>query len=97
MCLAEVEELKKVAFARINRAVSWGGRRVRLVDSSKLDDATRAAIADVSKSAEGALRIKMHCKPEALDKLAKLLGMYEHDAKHTGEIEIVTSERERGV
>lgn len=100
MIITQVElltELKKVAFARIDRAVSWGKRGVQLVDSAELDDATVAAIGEVSKSADGALRVKFHSKPEALDKIAKLLGMYEHDAKQKGEIKIVIAEREQGL
>jgi hypothetical protein len=50
--------------------------RVTVVDSAEIDDDTRAAVAEVSQDANGALRIEMHDKIAAIDKLARALGMY---------------------
>jgi hypothetical protein len=50
--------------------------RVTVVDSVEIEDDTRAAVAEVSQGANGALHIKMHDKIAAIDKLARALGMY---------------------
>jgi hypothetical protein len=48
-----------------------------LVPSDKLDENTAAAIAAVSQSSTGALRIRMHNKLRALVALGKYLGMFD--------------------
>jgi phage terminase small subunit len=59
--------------------------RITLLDSDEIDDEARAAIAEVSQGANGALHVKMHDKVAALDKLARVLGMYriKVDVSHT--------------
>lgn len=49
--------------------------KARFVDSDQLDEATRAAIASVEVTLEGAIKVKMHPKIPALVKLAELLRM----------------------
>src|SRR5262245_26398670 len=69
-----LRELKTIAFSNISKAVTWSceegedGQRVKVlpVPSDKLDEDTAAAIAAVSQSSTGALRIKMHDKLAAL-------------------------------
>lgn len=53
--------------------------RVRLIDSNKLDDATAAAISEVSQGADGSIKIKMHAKAPALEMLGKFLRAYVGD------------------
>ena len=50
--------------------------RVTVLDSATLGDDTAAAVAEVSQSATGTLRIKMHDKVGALEKLCRALGMF---------------------
>jgi phage terminase small subunit len=50
--------------------------RVSLVPSKELDDDTGKAIAEVSQTVNGALRIKMHDKHAALVSIGKHLGMF---------------------
>jgi phage terminase small subunit len=50
--------------------------RVTVLDSGQIDPDTAAAIASVSQGATGALKIQMHDKPAALEKLARALGMF---------------------
>ncbi len=50
--------------------------QVVLIDSDKIDDATAGALAEVSQTKEGALKIKLHDKLGALEKLGKHLGMF---------------------
>ena len=49
---------------------------VVLKDSDEIDDDTALAIAEISMTEKGALKIKMHEKLGALDKLARHLGLY---------------------
>src|SRR5712691_7146384 len=50
--------------------------RVTVIDSATLSDDTAAAVAEVSQGANGSLRIKMHDKPGALEKLGRMLGIF---------------------
>jgi phage terminase small subunit len=52
--------------------------RITLLDSDEIEDDVRGAVAEVSQSANGALHVKMHDKIAAIDKLARVLGMYRH-------------------
>jgi phage terminase small subunit len=58
--------------------------RVLVKDSSEIDDNAARAIAQVSQGAQGVLRIKMHDKTAALEKLARALGMFRDRHQHTG-------------
>jgi phage terminase small subunit len=58
--------------------------RVTVLDSTSLSDDTAAAVAEVSQSANGSLRIKMHDKPAALEKLGRMLGIFKDRIEHTG-------------
>lgn len=57
---------------------------VGLVSSDELDDDTAMAIAEVSQSPTGGLKVKMHSKLGALDAMAKHLGMFTDKHEHTG-------------
>jgi phage terminase small subunit len=59
--------------------------RVTVIGSANLTDDTAAAIAEVSQSANGSLRVKMHDKPAALEKLGRALGMFKDRVEHTGD------------
>jgi len=88
-----MDELRKIGFADIRKAVKWQGpglhedvegnaddtdtllikdNAVSLVSSDALDSDTAAAIAEVSQSPTGGLRIKLHNKQAALVALATL-------------------------
>lgn len=83
------DELVKIGFADIRKAVQWGDgviltdedgnehvvNDVRLTASDKIDDSTAAAISEVSKTKDG-LKIKFHDKLGALEKLGKFVGMF---------------------
>ncbi len=51
--------------------------RVALVDSDKLSADAAAAVAEVSQTKEGALKVKMHDKKAPLIALAKHLGLFD--------------------
>jgi phage terminase small subunit len=95
-----VAELGKIAFTDIRKAVRWGKSPidtksenadpnglgmfpVELVPSEEVDDETAAAISEVSLTQAG-VKIKMHDKQGALDKLGKHLGMFTDKIEHTG-------------
>ena len=68
-------ELARIGFSDLRKAVSWVGDTVQLTDSSTLDDDTALALSEVSQGPNG-IKIKMHDKLAALDKLARHLGMF---------------------
>lgn len=93
-------ELVRIGFADIRKAVAWGispGDQtsenadpnglniypVRLIPSEKIDDDTAAAVAEVSLTQTG-VKVKMHDKMAALDKLARHLGLIVDRHEHTG-------------
>jgi phage terminase small subunit len=95
-----LRELKAIAFSNISKAVTWSceegedGQRVKVlpVPSDKLDEDTAAAIAAVSQSSTGALRIKMHNKLAALVVLGKYLGMFDERPQNSNVIYAISDE-----
>ncbi|MBT1154355.1 terminase small subunit [Aminobacter anthyllidis] len=84
-----IEELRRIGFADIRKAVKWGPTQrisemidgsivmsngVTLIDSSDIDDATAAAISEVGNTKEG-IKIKFHDKKGALIELLRLLNV----------------------
>lgn len=86
-----LQELARIGFADIRKAVSWGkspidveGENadpnglgvypVELVPSTQIDDDTAAAVSEVSLTQTG-VKVKMHDKLSALEKIARHLGM----------------------
>jgi phage terminase small subunit len=52
--------------------------RVTIVDADKISDEAAAAVAEVSQTVNGALRVKMHDKHAALVSLRRHLGLFTH-------------------
>jgi phage terminase small subunit len=50
--------------------------RVTIVDADKISDEAAAAVAEVSQTVNGALRVKMHDKHAALVSLGRHLGLF---------------------
>ena len=50
--------------------------RVTIVDADKISDEAAAAVAEVSQTVNGALRVKLHDKHAALVSIGKHLGMF---------------------
>ena len=66
-----MDELRRIGFSDIRKAVKWHGSLIQeVVASGALDSDTAAAIAEISSSPTGGLRIKFHNKKEALVALA---------------------------
>lgn len=78
-----LREISRIARGGMHRVATWGPGGVILRDSTGLDEETSATVAEVSESKTkdgGSLRIKLHSKLDALDKLAKHYGLYESGA-----------------
>lgn len=95
-----LQELAKLGFADIRKAVKWGdgiavahpdsgemvvSNGIALISSDSIDDDTAASISEVSQTAQG-LKIKMHDKRAALVDIGRHLGMFKDKIEHSGEI-----------
>lgn len=66
--------------------------QVQLVNSDALDDDTAACISEISQSAQGALKIKLHDKRAALVDIGRHLGMFTDKVEHSGGIRVTKIE-----
>ena len=57
--------------------------RVTIVDADKISDEAAAAVAEVSQTVNGALRVKLHDKHAALVSIGRYLGMFDDKASAT--------------
>ncbi len=74
-----VREFKKIAFADMRDFSSWGPDGVKLTDSEALTPEQTACVAEVSEQITESSRhvkFKLHNKIDALNSLAKHLGMF---------------------
>ena len=92
-----LREFAKLGFSDIRKAVKWGheigydektgepviATGIALTNCADLDEATAAAIAEVSQTKDG-LKIKLHDKKAALDSIGRHLGMFRDKVEHTG-------------
>jgi phage terminase small subunit len=84
-----LKELARLGFSDMRNLSKWGPGGVLLKDSTKLDDDSAAAVAEVSQAEtrQGKnVKIKLHDKPQALDKLARHLGLFRDTLHINGEI-----------
>lgn len=84
-----VAELSRIAFYDPRRFMTWGPNGVTLIDSGALTDAEAACVAEVSETTTkdgGSVKIKMHSKLDALDKLARNLGLLRDKEADTGTV-----------
>lgn len=75
-----LSELARIGFADLRKAVDWSGGTVTLKDSTAIDDDTALALSEVSQGPNG-IKIKLHDKIAALDKLARHLGMFKGEGE----------------
>jgi phage terminase small subunit len=55
--------------------------RVTIIDADKMSDEAAAAVAEVSRTANGVLRVKLHDKHAALVSIGRYLGMFDDKVK----------------
>ncbi len=84
-----LKELARIGFADLRKAVTWGEAGVVLVDSAKVDEDTALAVSEVSQGPNG-LKIKMHDKLAALEKIGRHLGMFKDGAEDQGDAPALT-------
>lgn len=82
-----LKEIARVAFADPRAVMTWGANGVTLRESSELSDDAAAALAEVSEtwtdSGGGSRKVRMHNKVEALEKLARHVGLYDQQGDTT--------------
>ncbi len=76
-----LEELRRLAFSDVTDYVAAAAGSVVLHDLSELPPEKRAAIQEVAETKEG-VRFKLASKLQALEALAKHLGLYRDDHHH---------------
>ena len=75
-----LSELEAIAFSRVNRVATWANGRVSLKSSEAVDEATLAALSEISETVGEfgvSLKVKLHPKLPALLKLAEREGLFE--------------------
>lgn len=79
-----VAELSNIAFADLGDIVEWGPAGIRIKDSDTLTQAQRrrvAKVTEMSKAHGGRMRLEVHDKIRALDKLCRMFGLYAPDPR----------------
>lgn len=82
-----IDELARIAFAQPKDYYKWGPEGVTLKNSDELSDEQAAAVSGVYQiitSEGGTIRIKLHDKVGALEKLGRALGMFKDQHEHSG-------------
>lgn len=82
-----IGELAAIAFADPGDFFDWGPDGVRVKDKDGLTPQQRRIVSEVSQTvteAGGTIKVKLHPKLEAIEKLAKHLGMFKELHEHTG-------------
>ena len=68
-------ELKRIGFGNLADVAEWNGRTVTLKNSETLSPELTSLVSEVSETKQG-VKIKLHDKMDALDKMAKIVGAY---------------------
>ncbi len=74
-----VREFRRIGFADMRDFSKWGPGGVKLTDSEKLTPEQTACVAEVSQTITengGSIKFRLHSKVDALNALAKHLGMF---------------------
>jgi len=74
-----VREFRRIGFADMRDFSKWGPGGVKLTDSEKLTPEQTACVAEVSQTITengGSIKFRLHSKVDALNSLAKHLGMF---------------------
>ena len=79
-------ELQHIGFGNLADVAEWNGRTVTLKNSETLSPELTSLVAEVSETKQG-VKIKLHDKLEALDKMAKIVGAY-NEPERQGDIHI---------
>jgi Terminase small subunit len=98
-----VEALRPIAFSDIRKVCDWGpavplkdpetGEVVVVQDvvvkpRADLDDAGAAMINKLVRGKDGSVRVELHDKLAAIEKIAKLLGLLKEQHEHSGSVKV---------
>ena len=81
-----ISEYAAIAFADAGDYFDWGRKGVAVRDKAELTPAQRRVVAEASQTVTesgGTIRVKLHCKLTALDRLGKHLGMFPDKVENT--------------
>lgn len=82
-----LEELAKIGFANAGEFFDWGPDGIKVKDKDGLTPEQQAVVAEVSQTITekgGTVRVKLHDKLGALEKIGRHLGMFVEKHEHTG-------------
>ena len=82
-----LNEYAKIAFADAGDFFDWGPDGVTVKDKSELTPAQRSVVSEVCQTITekgGTIRVKLHDKQNALEKLGRHLGIFEKDNEQAG-------------
>jgi phage terminase small subunit len=82
-----LKELARIAFSDARNVMSWGPDGVKLLPSDSLSNDVAATVSEASETISkdgGSIKLKLHDKLAALDKIARHLGMYVDKTEITG-------------
>lgn len=86
-----VAELARIAFARYGTYAKLEGDELILTDTDDLPDGADAAISEITQvttvTGKRTVRVKLHNKIDALDKLGRVLGLFVDRLHVTGQVE----------
>lgn len=85
-----IQEIARIAFADPRTVMTWGPDGVQARDSAELTDDEAAAVSEVSQTVTkdgGSMRVKLHSKTDALDKMCRHLGLYDERSKSSGDMQ----------
>ena len=74
-----LQELAAIGFSDIGDFATWGAGGVTLKESSELKEGLTRVVESISEGEEGKVRIKLHNKLGALQKIADHLGMFDRN------------------
>lgn len=86
---AVVQEIATIAFSNMANYAVWGSDGLKLLDSQNMDEKSQRCVSEVSETiteSGGTVKFKLHNKVEALDKLARHLGLYKDRLELSGGI-----------
>lgn len=83
-----IEELARIAFARIDQVVECTGQTVTIRSFADLPEEVLAAVESVQKTKDG-IKVKFHNKIAALDQLGRHLGIFEKDNAQQAQLVLI--------
>jgi len=84
-----IAEFARIAFGSIGDVAEVVEGQVRIRDFNEMEPEHVAAVKELKVGSEGEKQVKMHAKVQALNSLAKILGLYEDDTDDAKKVELI--------